>query len=106
MLRPMKTALLASLALPLSLMASPAAAQEEQANNQPITLVETPATVESAIRLHTNYIERFDDAGPMLNAVIVYDARTLEEVKRLPMKKPSGKYNVWNKISFEAGTSH
>lgn len=39
-------------------------------------------------------------------AVIVYDARTLEEVRRLPMKKPSGKYNVWNKISFEAGTSH
>ncbi|MCE5973792.1 nitrite reductase [Sinirhodobacter sp. WL0062] len=39
-------------------------------------------------------------------AVIVYDAKTLEEIKRLPMKKPSGKYNVWNKISFEAGTSH
>ncbi|MCB2125603.1 MAG: c-type cytochrome, partial [Rhodobacteraceae bacterium] len=30
-------------------------------------------------------------------AVIVYDAKTLEEVKRLPMRKPSGKYNVWNK---------
>jgi mono/diheme cytochrome c family protein len=39
-------------------------------------------------------------------AVIVYDAKTLEEIKRLPMRKPSGKYNVWNKISFEAGTSH
>ncbi|WP_081962602.1 nitrite reductase [Paracoccus sanguinis] len=39
-------------------------------------------------------------------AVIVYDARTLEEVKRLPMRKPSGKYNVWNKIHFEEGTSH
>ena len=39
-------------------------------------------------------------------AVIVYDARTLEEVRRLPMKKPSGKYNVWNKINFEEGTSH
>ena len=39
-------------------------------------------------------------------AVIVYDARTLEEVRRLPMKKPSGKYNVWNKIHFEEGTSH
>lgn len=39
-------------------------------------------------------------------AVIVYDAKTLEEVKRLPMRKPSGKYNVWNKINFEEGTSH
>lgn len=40
------------------------------------------------------------------DAVIVYDARTLEEVKRLPMRKPSGKYNVWNKITFSDGTSH
>jgi mono/diheme cytochrome c family protein len=39
-------------------------------------------------------------------AVIVYDAATLEEVKRLPMRKPSGKYNVWNKITFSDGTSH
>jgi WD40 repeat protein/cytochrome c553 len=39
-------------------------------------------------------------------ALIVYDAKTLQEVKRLPMRKPSGKYNVWNKISFEDGTSH
>lgn len=39
-------------------------------------------------------------------AVIVYDADTLEEVRRLPMRKPSGKYNVWNKITFSEGTSH
>ncbi|WP_281557732.1 nitrite reductase [Thalassomonas sp. RHCl1] len=39
-------------------------------------------------------------------AVIVYDANTLEEVKRIPMKKPSGKYNVYNKINYERGTSH
>ncbi len=39
-------------------------------------------------------------------AVIVYDAATLEEVKRLPMRKPSGKYNVFNKITFSHGTSH
>lgn len=39
-------------------------------------------------------------------AVIVYDAKTLKEVKRLPMSKPSGKYNVWNKITFSEGTSH
>jgi DNA-binding beta-propeller fold protein YncE len=39
-------------------------------------------------------------------AIIVYDAGTLQEVKRLPMRKPSGKYNVWNKITFSDGTSH
>ncbi|SFT38560.1 nitrite reductase [Sedimentitalea nanhaiensis] len=39
-------------------------------------------------------------------AVIVYDAATLEELRRLPMRKPSGKYNVWNKITFSEGTSH
>ena len=39
-------------------------------------------------------------------ALIIYDATTLEEVKRLPMNKPSGKYNVYNKITRSAGTSH
>ncbi|MEO5352408.1 MAG: hypothetical protein H7835_04250 [Magnetococcus sp. XQGC-1] len=39
-------------------------------------------------------------------AVVVYDGRTLEEVKRIPMKKPSGKYNVFNKITRSSGTSH
>jgi hypothetical protein len=38
--------------------------------------------------------------------LVVYDAQTLAEVKRLPMRKPSGKYNVYNKIHFEEGTSH
>ena len=32
-------------------------------------------------------------------ALVVYDAATLEEVKRLPMRKPVGKYNVYNKIT-------
>ena len=39
-------------------------------------------------------------------AIVVYDAQTLEEVKRLPMRKPVGKYNVWNKITRDEGTSH
>jgi hypothetical protein len=42
----------------------------------------------------------------MKGAIVVYDAKTLEEIKRLPMKKPSGKYNVYNKIHLSAGTSH
>ena len=39
-------------------------------------------------------------------ALIVYDAATFKEVKRLPMKKPVGKYNVFNKITRSEGTSH
>ena len=39
-------------------------------------------------------------------ALVVYDAATFEEVKRLPMSKPVGKYNVGNKISRSEGTSH
>lgn len=38
--------------------------------------------------------------------MIVYDAATFKEVKRLPMVKPSGKYNVFNKINLSDGTSH
>jgi DNA-binding beta-propeller fold protein YncE len=39
-------------------------------------------------------------------ALIVFDAATLKEVKRIPMKKPVGKYNVGNKIRRSEGTSH
>ena len=39
-------------------------------------------------------------------ALVVYDANSLKEVKRIPMKKPSGKYNVFNKIHRSRGTSH
>lgn len=44
----------------------------------------------------------WDDDG----AIVVYDAKTLAEIKRIPMKKPSGKYNVFNKIERSEGTSH
>ncbi|MDR2240850.1 MAG: nitrite reductase [Zoogloeaceae bacterium] len=39
-------------------------------------------------------------------ALIVFDAATLKEVKRIPARKPVGKYNVWNKITRDEGTSH
>jgi len=39
-------------------------------------------------------------------AIVVYDAATFDEIKRLPMVKPSGKYNVWNKTRLSEGTSH
>jgi hypothetical protein len=42
----------------------------------------------------------------MDGAIVVYDARTLAEVTRIPLVKPSGKYNVYNKIHRSEGTSH
>lgn len=39
-------------------------------------------------------------------AIIVFDAATLKEVKRIPMRRPVGKYNVYNKITRSEGTSH
>ncbi len=44
----------------------------------------------------------WDDDG----ALIVYDSSSLKELKRIPMRKPSGKYNVYNKLSRSSGTSH
>jgi cytochrome c553 len=42
----------------------------------------------------------------MDGALVVYDATTFKEIKRLPMNKPSGKYNIYNKITRSSGTSH
>lgn len=46
--------------------------------------------------------ERKVDGG----ALIVFDAATFKEVKRIPMDKPVGKYNLHNKITRSEGTSH
>lgn len=42
----------------------------------------------------------------MDGAIVIYDAATFREVKRIPMSKPSGKYNVYNKTTLSTGTSH
>ncbi|MBI3524245.1 MAG: cytochrome C oxidase Cbb3, partial [Betaproteobacteria bacterium] len=47
-------------------------------------------------------MERKADGG----AIIVFDAATFKEVKRIPMDKPIGKYNLYNKIMRSEGTSH
>ncbi len=44
----------------------------------------------------------WEDPGEL----VVYDAATFAELKRIPMRKPSGKYNIYNKINFSEGTSH
>ncbi len=79
-------------------------------DKQSLEIVKTLRPVPGATVAHVEFtrdgkyalVSVWEDDG----AVIVYDAATLEEVKRLPMRKPSGKYNVWNKITFSEGTSH
>src|SRR5690606_29406395 len=39
-------------------------------------------------------------------ALLVSEADTPKEIKRIPMNEPSGEYNVGNKIGFVEGTSH
>jgi DNA-binding beta-propeller fold protein YncE len=46
--------------------------------------------------------ERKADGG----ALIVFDAKTFKEIKRIPMDKPVGKYNLHNKLTKSEGTSH
>lgn len=77
------------------------------------TTLEIVARLQPAPGKTAGHVE-FDRSGrhalvsvsEMDGALVVYDAETLKEVKRLPMSKPSGKYNVYNKITFSEGTSH
>ncbi|WP_253446903.1 nitrite reductase [Halomonas sp. Y3] len=62
----------------------------------------TAAHVEFDRRGETLLLSIWDDDGYLLKL----DANTLEELDRMPMRKPSGKYNVWNKTQYEEGTSH
>ncbi len=68
----------------------------------------TPAPGKTAAHVEFTRDGRYALASiwDMDGAIVVYDAATLQEVKRLPMNKPSGKYNVYNKITRSDGTSH
>lgn len=79
-------------------------------NKETLEIVKTLTPVPGKTAAHVEFtkdgkyalLSIWDEDG----AVIVYDANTLEEIKRIPMKKPSGKYNVFNKINYDIGTSH
>jgi hypothetical protein len=79
-------------------------------DKQSLAIVETlrPAPGKTAAHVEFTRDGRYAllSIWEMDGAIVVYDAQTLKEVKRLPMKKPSGKYNVHNKITRSEGTSH
>ena len=79
-------------------------------DKQSLDIVKTLRPAPGKTSAHVEFTKNGDHAlvsiWDMDGALVVYDAKTLEEVKRLPMKKPSGKYNVHNKLTRSAGTSH
>lgn len=73
---------------------------------EPVAQVREPGKTLAHIEFTKDGRHALASLWEMDGAIIIYDARTLKEVKRLPMSKPVGKYNVWNKISRSEGTSH
>ncbi|MDX1605112.1 MAG: cytochrome D1 domain-containing protein [Candidatus Competibacterales bacterium] len=79
-------------------------------DKQTLSIVETLRPAPGKTAAHVEFtrdgryalVSIWDDDG----ALVIYDARSLEEVKRIPMRKPSGKYNIYNKINLSSGTSH
>jgi mono/diheme cytochrome c family protein/DNA-binding beta-propeller fold protein YncE len=68
----------------------------------------TPAPGKTAAHIEFDRYGKYALASIWENdgAIVVYDAATFAEVKRIPANKPVGKYNVWNKVTRSEGTSH
>jgi len=78
----------------------------DKATLEPVASVREPGKTLAHIEFTKDGRYALASVWEMDGALIVYDAATLQEVKRLPMSKPVGKYNVWNKITRSEGTSH
>ena len=73
---------------------------------EPVAQVREPGKTLAHIEFTRDGRYALASVWEMDGALIIFDATTFKEVKRLPMKKPVGKYNVWNKITRSEGTSH
>ena len=78
----------------------------DKATLKPVATVKEPGKTLAHIEFTKDGKYALASVWEMDGALIVYDAATFKEIKRLPMSKPVGKYNVWNKISRSEGTSH
>ncbi|HEY4665494.1 MAG TPA: cytochrome D1 domain-containing protein [Comamonas sp.] len=78
----------------------------DKASLKPVASVREPGRTLAHIEFTRDGRYALASVSEMDGALIVYDAATFREVKRLPMRKPIGKYNVWNKITHSEGTSH
>jgi hypothetical protein len=73
---------------------------------EPVASVREPGKTLAHIEFTRDGRYALASVWEMDGALVVYDAQTLQEIKRLPMRKPVGKYNLWNKITRSEGTSH
>ena len=78
----------------------------DKATLEPVATVREPGKTLAHIEFTRDGRYALASVWEMDGALVVYDAQTLKEVKRLPMRKPVGKYNLWNKITRSEGTSH
>ena len=78
----------------------------DKATLEPVAQVREPGRTLAHVEFTKDGRYALASLWEMEGALIVYDAVSFKEVKRLPMSKPVGKYNVWNKISRSEGTSH
>ncbi|MCB2018822.1 MAG: c-type cytochrome [Hydrogenophaga sp.] len=78
----------------------------DKATLQPVATVKEPGKTLAHIEFTKDGKYALASVWEMDGALVVFDAATFKEVKRLPMSKPVGKYNVWNKITRSEGTSH
>ena len=78
----------------------------DKATLKPVATVREPGKTLAHIEFTKDGRYALASVWEMDGALIVYDAATFKEVRRLPMSKPVGKYNVWNKITRSEGTSH
>ncbi len=78
----------------------------DKATLEPVAQVREPGKTLAHIEFTKDGRYALASVWEMDGALVIYDAQTLKEVKRLAMSKPVGKYNVWNKISRSEGTSH
>jgi mono/diheme cytochrome c family protein/WD40 repeat protein len=78
----------------------------DKATLKPVATVKEPGKTLAHIEFTKDGKYALASVWELDGALIVYDAATFKEVKRLPMCKPVGKYNVWNKITRSEGTSH
>ena len=70
------------------------------------TLVPEPGRLASHVEFTRDGRHALVSVAETDGALFVYDAQNFSVVKRIPMRKPSGKYNVYNKINLSPGTSH
>lgn len=70
------------------------------------TIMPEPGKLASHVEFDREGKHALVSIAEMDGALLIVDANSFEVLKRLPMSKPSGKYNVWNKTRFSSGTSH